>query len=396
MSTEGNRRQLTSWKAIAAYLDRDARTVMRWSQDRGLPVHRVPGGRRGGVFAFTDELDTWRLGSAGSVVEARPRRSWAGAALGLLVLLVAASWWMWQGRSESLVSAEVHGRSLVGLASSGRQLWSVDLAADAPGSVARVAHLDDDDDADVIVSVNRYAAQGGRTSELVRLNSRGRQLWSVTVDDALTFGGATFAAPWVPSDVVAYRSESGPVIAWALRHHTWWPGMVVTMTPDGRRMRRFVHTGWIQSLAPTPDGRYLVAGGVSNTHDGAALLVLDGAGQDGVSPGNGSAEFQCGACAAGQPRQYFVVSWTDVVDRQALGNRRTVLESTPQGSVQMRVVQTGNADVIVEFAPDFSITRRAVSDGFWAAHAELERAGRLDHGRDQCPFRDGPIVVKIV
>jgi Tol biopolymer transport system component len=32
---------------------------MRWEQQRGLPIHRVPGGQRHAVFAFRKELDEW-------------------------------------------------------------------------------------------------------------------------------------------------------------------------------------------------------------------------------------------------------------------------------------------------------------------------------------------------
>jgi Tol biopolymer transport system component len=32
---------------------------MRWEQQRGLPIHRVPGGQRHAVFAFRHELDEW-------------------------------------------------------------------------------------------------------------------------------------------------------------------------------------------------------------------------------------------------------------------------------------------------------------------------------------------------
>jgi len=53
---------LNSWKEIAYYLGRDVRTVRRWEKERGLPVHRVPGGKRSGVFAYPAEIDGWLLG----------------------------------------------------------------------------------------------------------------------------------------------------------------------------------------------------------------------------------------------------------------------------------------------------------------------------------------------
>jgi TolB-like protein/Tfp pilus assembly protein PilF len=54
--------RLDSWKSIADYLSRDVRTVIRWEKDRGLPIHRVPGGKKQAVFAFTDKLDAWLMG----------------------------------------------------------------------------------------------------------------------------------------------------------------------------------------------------------------------------------------------------------------------------------------------------------------------------------------------
>jgi len=55
---EANRR-LDSWKEIAAFFGRDERTAKRWEKERSLPVHRLPGGSRGRVFAFTEELGRW-------------------------------------------------------------------------------------------------------------------------------------------------------------------------------------------------------------------------------------------------------------------------------------------------------------------------------------------------
>lgn len=58
-SATKNRQRLDSWKEIAEYLGRDVRTAMRWEQELGLPVHRVPGGLRRGVFAISEEIDAW-------------------------------------------------------------------------------------------------------------------------------------------------------------------------------------------------------------------------------------------------------------------------------------------------------------------------------------------------
>jgi TolB-like protein len=106
-----NGERLDSWKAIARHLGRDIRSVQRWERERGLPVHRVPGGKGGAVFAYQGELDRWlRSGADGTngsgaaagnptvadlPVSDRPdidrpatRLAWGGA--GALILILAA------------------------------------------------------------------------------------------------------------------------------------------------------------------------------------------------------------------------------------------------------------------------------------------------------------------
>ncbi|MBZ5617764.1 MAG: hypothetical protein LAQ69_03360 [Acidobacteriia bacterium] len=53
--------RLDSWKDIARYLNRDVRTVQRWEESSGLPVHRRAPGRLKGnpVYAYKSELETW-------------------------------------------------------------------------------------------------------------------------------------------------------------------------------------------------------------------------------------------------------------------------------------------------------------------------------------------------
>lgn len=55
-------KRLDSWKEIAAFFGRAERTVKRWETERGLPVHRLPGGGRSAVFAYNNELAEWLKG----------------------------------------------------------------------------------------------------------------------------------------------------------------------------------------------------------------------------------------------------------------------------------------------------------------------------------------------
>ncbi|MCX6614027.1 MAG: DPP IV N-terminal domain-containing protein [Acidobacteria bacterium] len=89
--------RLDSWKEIAAYLNRDIRTVQRWEKTAKLPVKRLqtPGLRA--VFAYTEELDQWlKLQNPESPVA--PPRNYRWLALGGVAALVTVLGFVWVSR----------------------------------------------------------------------------------------------------------------------------------------------------------------------------------------------------------------------------------------------------------------------------------------------------------
>jgi TolB-like protein len=93
--------RLETWKKIAAHLRRDVRTVQRWEQLNGLPVHRHKRAHRSLPFAYAKELDAWwaaqsDLESPADVVPpvaAPPRRRLAIAAA--LLIVAGAAGFVW-------------------------------------------------------------------------------------------------------------------------------------------------------------------------------------------------------------------------------------------------------------------------------------------------------------
>lgn len=97
--------RLDGWKSIAAYFGRDRTTVIRWARERGLPVHRLPGGKTATVYALRDELDIWaglaRFDEsqevatpaipAGALKPRRGLRPWISGAAAILVLGLAST-----------------------------------------------------------------------------------------------------------------------------------------------------------------------------------------------------------------------------------------------------------------------------------------------------------------
>ena len=68
------RATLQGWKQIAEELDRGVRTVQRWEQKFGLPVHKLRTGVGCPVFAFKDELRSW-LAKADKAIKTKTRAS---------------------------------------------------------------------------------------------------------------------------------------------------------------------------------------------------------------------------------------------------------------------------------------------------------------------------------
>jgi TolB-like protein len=59
--------RLNSWKEIAAYLGASVRTVQRWEQSEGLPVHRHEHASVATVYGYTSEVDAWFSGRSGTL-----------------------------------------------------------------------------------------------------------------------------------------------------------------------------------------------------------------------------------------------------------------------------------------------------------------------------------------
>ena len=113
--------RLDSWKKIASHLRRDVRTVQRWEQSEGMPVHRHLHHRGGSVYAFRSELNAWwqsrrvRLesgdtGAHQEQAESSDRHAAADTArlltfqrlalIGLAAVLLAGSFLWWALRSD--------------------------------------------------------------------------------------------------------------------------------------------------------------------------------------------------------------------------------------------------------------------------------------------------------
>jgi hypothetical protein len=398
--TQPERRRLASWKEIAAYLHREVRTVIRWEKDRGLPVHRVPGGQGGSVFAFTDELDAWSSGQQDAARPSQPepvrQRTpvWAiGAGLAALLAIAAAG--LVLARPVPVVSKITIGESsLTAFGRDGAELWSF---ATPEISVTKrrqtqIADVNGDTEADALAALSLLEPDGSLRGRLFAIGSDGKQLWEKSIDTRLTFGAGDYDPPWLPDDILAFERDGKTLAALAVHHQTWWPSMLAVFDGRGAHLGSFVQSGWIRLARATADGKHLVTGGFSNSRGGAAFAVLDSLKPNGSSPEEPGSEYDCRKCPEGRPEHYFVVDWSDVTAALPPDERDVAVAVTQNGTIELRAIQRNSVDLIVELSPKFEVIRRSTSDAFWEWHARLERDGTLTHTREACAYRNGPVV----
>jgi hypothetical protein len=408
-------------------------------------VHRVPGGRRGAVFAFRHEIDTWLrsrelgadrdpaaashpaiTGPAPSTARKGAGRSVrvAAAVAAVLCLLVAAvvaaTWGSRPGagaRSAAPPRLDKLGydaREIVARASDGTVLWRYTtpraivtpiLETGSPPWYA-LADLDDDGRPEVLATVP-LAVEGAEVpgqdlarDELHCFSADGRLLWKVRLEDELSFRAGHFGPPWLAGRVVAYRTREGWRIAWTQAHHTWWPSLLVVLDAKGTRLSTFVHAGSIRALlALESNGRtYLLAGGVANPYRAAFLALLDAEAVRGHGPVPAGSAYECLGCSEELPLRYFLFPPSDINQVSGLPYN-SLVRIVPFGdeveafTMESNGNESSTAEMNFRFSRDLRLLDARSSDSF-AAHEQYERAGRLDHPVARCPWYRRPPPVR--
>jgi hypothetical protein len=423
-------RTLNGWKEIAAYLGKSVRSAQRWELTLGLPVRRIntPDGHI--VFAEPDEIDEWRrthevlrgpelegAGQNASDVLESPiidppvspgrsspptawRRRWLMAGAGVLLFMSGAvsAWWVMR---TPVMAVEIRyvGRTIEAIGRDGELAWTYQFDSDisTPSRVPSFVDLDGDGESEVLVPVRR-SSRGGRpaVSDAVFCFTRtGELLWSVSPDRVLSFGGRSFAAPWDFRDLAVAQTPPPRLVWLAFAHHTWFPGFVLEIDPQGNQLLKYVQAGSIYSIAhwQSAAGGYLAVGGGSNEYNQATVALLPDKGPRASFPRGENAKFACDDCAPGTPARIFFFAPTEL----ALANHEMVpyvQAVRVVGASLKATIADGPGRSVAMVNPDFSIDAIQFGQRYWAAHRDLENQGRLHHPWDDCPTRITPREVR--
>jgi hypothetical protein len=418
--------RLDSWKAIAAYLQRDERTVRRWEREQGLPVRRVPGGRGTSVFAYVSEIEAWlrtttpppaQVDTAATVDTASdaptapppPRRlqglAWVAAALLLAAGVIASRAALHLNATETGLTVTLTTNAIVARDAGGRERWRhlfPGERVEAPGERNRhPVEILGGRRPEIVgatglqVSVAHETVGGG---QLLSFTPRGTLSRTFSFDDRLAFGAGVYERPWGITDFRVDEHAGGRRIALAAHHVQWWPSMVTILDDQWHRHGTFVNAGWLERVHWLSPDRLLV-GGFFEPGDGGVVALLDAHAIDGQSPVSPDSRFYCTACGNDRPIQYVVMPRSEINRVTASRFNRARLEirldAIVARTIEASPTETDAVDALYEYTPSLDLVGASYSAGYWELHRSLEAQGKLNHTREQCPDRDGPREIRM-
>jgi hypothetical protein len=237
--------------------------------------------------------------------------------------------------------------------------------------------------------------------ELDCFTQAGALVWRFQLDESYLCQSTGFGPPWRIHTWKTYLVGDEKRLAVALHHDNWWPGVIVTLDSKGRVLQRFLNAGWITDLrvAENTNGRFLIAGGMTNSQNAAMLAILDLNSLGGSSPEQPVSQYDCTSSFTGRPLKYYVFPRSEV--NQVTGAERNFTELDDVGSslfARTRENQSSGhfdaVEVLYGFSNTLELTSASFGDRYWDIHQELEKAGVLKHSKSQCPDRFGPRLVR--
>ncbi|HYG98003.1 MAG TPA: hypothetical protein VD837_02655 [Terriglobales bacterium] len=411
--------RLTSWKEIADYLGVTVRTAQNWERERGLPIQRAPGGRSQ-VSALISEIDAWRQcpvlenhvasvehveSDATSPAElvaielvqppapASSRRQWVtGTGILALVLVIAAVTYVARTQARRNPALfRIEQNVLVVLDVQGREIWRHAFPADINGAVETspsryfwTGDLDGDGDTEVLF-VHQPAARGIGDAVVYCFSRDGRVRWTFTPGRTVRTQTEEFAPPYHVHQIAVVPHRGKSYIAVSAYHHLYHPNQIAVLTPAGKMVREYWHSGTLRHMAAgdlNRDGApELYVGGVNNGSKAATLIVLDLEGPSGVSKEPNPA-YQLLDLPVVHERARAVLPRTCI--NRTLEPYNQVSDLYVNGSsvtvhVKEAMAQDVPFETIYEFGPSGQVLTATPNDAFWAFHKQMELEKQLNH-----------------
>jgi hypothetical protein len=418
--------RLDSWKTIAGYLGREVRTAIRWEKEKGLPVHRVPGGKRHAVFAYPNELDDWLRGPAGLLdktgqeaipphqAESVPVRDrlpsgksftirklgyFIGSSLLALLLLgggFALYRWTRPGPPERVT---VSGHSIQAWDEKGRLAWEHRFPHPLETAFMQLGDRDGDGRNDFVAVVTQYKGEeANQSNDLFCFDGGGRLLWHYAPEFTLSSGDRQYQPPWGYS-AMTLTPKSKPKYIWVAFHQmVWWPSCLVRLDLEGHAAMRFINAGWITTLESydNASGSWVLAGGISNEYEAGMLAVIKDDASESISPQLEGSRYILDNPPRQGPHRYFLFPRSELNLATNFPINVAYGIFARQNEIEVRTGEAEGVDSrgtvfgIYLLSRDFELSDITRTETYWELHRRLEKEGRIRHPVERCPERNAP------
>jgi hypothetical protein len=387
--------ELTSWKAIADYLEINVRTAQRWEQERGLPVRRFSG-EKGRVLSAIADLERWRRVNLIKPNWWSDLRLLRCSLLAASALLLASVGWSVSnylsghrlGPPSRLV---LDGDQIIVRDSNGRQLWTHQFPEPPIPSDAKHAfwfgHLATKTNTDTLYV---YRPEQTTNSELYCFSEKGHERWKFTPGRRVSDAKLDYPSVYFINGLKVLPGsplERSRIVVSS--NHGWsHPDQVAVLGPDGKLQGEYWHSGHLTSMlvdsSIAPNCQRVILGGVDNGRQLASLVVLDAGNVRGALREEDNSPFQLKGFEPGSEEALVWFNRSCLNEGSEPFNYVETIAFVP-GGIEVVVRESGPAGAYIVYVLDknYNVTYLEPSSGFRARHSELEREGKLGHQLDK-------------
>lgn len=407
--------RLDTWGEIAGFLRVDVKTAQRWERERGLPVRRLPGGRRGHVYAYRAELERWLDGGgangqpaaevpAGHSVRLNRRLALAGIAG---AVLLPAGWYIARliRPRPRIASVRMEGQVLVAYDLEGGVLWRRSFQGASPRPPASKSWAEflqpvdfEGDGRPDLVAALRF--EGPEQDDFVlRCFDPGggiRWNWKPSLR-LLDFNGKPFDPIWQITSMLVTRAAGKDNLWVAIGNPLRWASALISINAQGEDSVHFANAGSVMELASVDESeRLIVAAGINNAFATVFLALVGEDDPPSVCPLGGPSRYRYKNGPTGSVRRYVLLPQSEL----KIGGTSEYLtpyrlERVGDGFA-LSVHALREPTIVYDYSFDRALTPIGVrtTASFALAHGRLERAGLLEHPSLRCPELLTPHVIR--
>lgn len=406
---DSNKKLLSSWKEIAAYLKCGIRTCKRWEQLYGLPIHRVDNKSRTTVYAYKDELDKWLKKKKEKI---KSSSIWVKLYKSPFLYLffsifgLIAGYFLFIKKTPLIQPTDfrIHNSELIILDEKGEEIWFYDTGIENLVEeksyrehyqykkiinesrllpVLAIKDINGDDFNEVLFSI--VTQDGYGAGDLFCFDHNGRKLWKFEAGKEMVYGKEIYSPDYRVHgfDVCDFDNDGNFEIAVISSQIPYFPTQLVILNTRGEKLGEYWNAGRLQDiefLDLNEDGKKeIIVAGMNNEYGKSCIAVFDSLNIQGGSPQE-NGFYKCNELESGTEKYYILLPRIEWAYNKILIEPVEQIKSLKNNRISFI---TKFSRVIYEFSFDLKILKVRPSHTSIIIHDEALREGRVEFDLDE-------------